>query len=168
MLFCVPAAWWKSPFQLSFRSKPGAVLHQRNNKKLTACTSYSECKITFRVLTPPFVFPSLRPNSVVRHNARPPRWSPPPRLGEACAYRWREGYFGPGCIKDWAEKQHNRPSVWSNVCGLCINSHCLLSPDMFSISAFCFPLRDILTLAKICGRSVTAGRPCMLIGGGPR
>lgn len=53
-------------FQLSFRSKPdtGAVLHQRNNKNLTACSLYNECNNLQR--TDPFCFPpSFRCNTFV-------------------------------------------------------------------------------------------------------
>lgn len=55
----------------SFWSKPdtGAALHQRNSENLTACSSYSKCKITISVLTP-FVFPPVfRCNNFVCHKA---------------------------------------------------------------------------------------------------
>lgn len=156
------------PFQLSFRSKPGAVLHQRNNKKLTACSSYSECKITFRVLTlsfsPLFDVTASYVTALAPIGPRSPVWATLARTGGGRVT------LAPGASKTERKNRSNNVIVHQSgptcvVSPLTHIAYCLLTCFIFLRFVF---LCDILTLAKICGRSATAGRPCMLIGGGPR
>lgn len=109
--FCVYTACWhpfsfargRGQFNLEFslfRSEPGtgADPHQRSSPKLTACSSYSDCKIT---LSGPFFFfvsPDFQYNNwlCLTHPPiglrSPVLWG---GMGDVPVQRWREGFRRP-------------------------------------------------------------------------
>lgn len=153
-------------FQLSFRSKPdtGAVLHQRNNKNLTACSLYNECNNLQH--TDPFCFPPPFGVTPLYVNALTDASEQSLRVQFAGGLLWPQGHQR---LSEEQSEQHN----WRHQSG----PTCVVSP--LTHIAYCLTCFIFLRLfsstrySHICKckelwQDKRLGRPCMLIGGGPR